>query len=78
MNAMVETVIETPCVKLCVVDPVTGFCIGCGRTRGEIANWIGYSREERRAVMGGLDERMKTLTASHRRRGGRRGRLNGD
>ena len=25
--------IETPCVKLCVVDPETGFCIGCGRTR---------------------------------------------
>jgi uncharacterized protein len=78
MNAMVETVIETPCVKLCVVDPVTGYCIGCGRTRMEIASWLGYSAQERRSVMGGLGERMNALTASHRRRGGRRGRLNGD
>jgi predicted Fe-S protein YdhL (DUF1289 family) len=78
MNAMVDAVIETPCVKLCVVDPVTGFCIGCGRTRLEVASWLGYSAQERRAVMAGLDERMKALTASHRRRGGRRARLNGD
>ena len=75
---MVETVIETPCVKLCVVDPVTGYCIGCGRTRMEIASWLGYSAQERHAVIGGLGERMRALTASHRRRGGRRGRLNGD
>jgi predicted Fe-S protein YdhL (DUF1289 family) len=78
MNAMVEATIETPCVKVCVVDPITGFCIGCGRTRSEIASWLAFSPKERRLVIAGLDERMKTLTASHRRRGGRRGRLNGD
>jgi uncharacterized protein len=78
MNAMVETTMETPCVKLCVVDPVTGFCIGCGRTRLEVASWLDFSPQERRQVMAGLDQRMRALTASHRRRGGRRGRLNGD
>jgi predicted Fe-S protein YdhL (DUF1289 family) len=78
MNAMVDSIIETPCVKLCVVDPVTGFCIGCGRTRLEVASWLDYSPEDRRHVMAGLDARMQTLTSSHRRRGGRRGRLNGD
>ncbi len=43
MNDMSQSVIETPCVKICVVDPETGFCIGCGRTRGEIAGWIGMT-----------------------------------
>ncbi|MFO1034402.1 MAG: DUF1289 domain-containing protein [Hyphomicrobiales bacterium] len=67
--------IESPCVKICVVDPETGFCIGCGRTRGEIASWIGLSPEERRAVMAGLPERVATLTLRKSRRGGRRGRM---
>jgi uncharacterized protein len=78
MNAMVATIIETPCVKLCVVDPVSGYCIGCGRTRMEVAGWLDYSAQERRDVMAGLEGRKRTLTASHRRRGGRRGRLNSD
>ena len=30
MNAMNQPAIETPCIKICVVDPETGFCIGCG------------------------------------------------
>ena len=53
MNAMNQPAIETPCIKICVVDPETGFCIGCGRTRGEIGGWLGLSPEERRARDGG-------------------------
>jgi uncharacterized protein len=45
MNAMNQPAIETPCIKICVVDPETGFCIGCGRTRGEIGGWLGLSPE---------------------------------
>jgi predicted Fe-S protein YdhL (DUF1289 family) len=67
--------IETPCVKICVVDPETGFCIGCGRTRTEIAGWLGMSRGERHAIMVALPERVATLTLRKTRRGGRRGRL---
>ena len=63
-----------------VVDPETGFCIGCGRTRGEIGSWLGMSAEERRDVMGELPERVSTLTRRKTRRGGRAGRfaVNGD
>jgi uncharacterized protein len=67
--------IETPCVKICVVDPETEFCIGCGRTRSEIASWIGMGSDERVKVMAGLPERMATMTQRKSRRGGRRGRL---
>jgi uncharacterized protein len=69
--------IETPCIKVCVVEPETGFCIGCGRTRGEIAAWLGLKPSERRLVMDALPERVATLTMRKTRRGGRRGRLGG-
>lgn len=75
MNAMTDPLIETPCIKLCVVDPETGFCIGCGRTREEIGAWLVLSAADRHAVVTGLPERLATLTQRKRRRGGRRGRL---
>ncbi len=75
MNAMTLPAIETPCIKICVVDPETGFCIGCGRTRDEIGGWLGMSSAERQAVMAGLPERVATLTIRKTRRGGRAGRL---
>jgi predicted Fe-S protein YdhL (DUF1289 family) len=74
MNAPVAPEIDTPCVKLCVVDPESGFCIGCGRTRGEIAGWIAMTPALRREVMAGLDERIAALTRHKRRKGGARAR----
>lgn len=75
MNANPLPAIETPCIKICVVDPATGFCIGCGRTQMEIGSWLGMSPNERHTVMETLPERVATLTLRKRRRGGRRGRL---
>jgi predicted Fe-S protein YdhL (DUF1289 family) len=62
-------------VKICVVDPETGFCIGCGRTRAEIGGWLGMLPEQRRAVMADLPERVANLTRRKSRRGGRAGRI---
>lgn len=75
MDLMSAPDIETPCVKICVLEPETGFCIGCGRTRGEIASWLGLSATERHSLVVALPERMATLTLRKTRRGGRRGRL---
>jgi predicted Fe-S protein YdhL (DUF1289 family) len=75
MNILVHPDVETPCIKVCVVDPETGFCVGCGRTRDEIASWLILSRHERRQIMTGLPERVEALTRNKRRKGGRRGRL---
>lgn len=55
--------IETPCIKICVIDPVSGFCIGCGRTGGEIGSWLGMPSGQRRDIMASLPERMKTMTS---------------
>jgi predicted Fe-S protein YdhL (DUF1289 family) len=52
--------IETPCIKICSIDPETGLCSGCARTRGEIASWSSLSNEERRAIMALLPNRQKS------------------
>jgi predicted Fe-S protein YdhL (DUF1289 family) len=75
MNFLVQPDIESPCVNVCVVDPETGFCVGCGRTRDEIACWLDISPQARRQIMAGLPERVDALTRNRRRKGGRRGRL---
>lgn len=78
MNVLYNAEVETPCIKVCVLDPETGFCIGCGRTRQEIGGWLSMGPVERRSVMEGLAERVETLTLRKRRKGGRRGRLGTD
>jgi uncharacterized protein len=61
---------STPCVKVCVIDPVSALCIGCGRTIQEIAAWTAMSEAKRLAVMAGLGERM-ARARSRAARGGR-------
>ena len=50
---------STPCVHVCILDPATGLCEGCGRTEQEITRWFRFSEEERRRIMAELPERMR-------------------
>jgi predicted Fe-S protein YdhL (DUF1289 family) len=65
---------ESPCNKVCVLDPVTGFCIGCGRTGEEIGAWLGMADAERAALVAVLPERMARMTTRDARREARRAR----
>ncbi|MEH2556278.1 putative Fe-S protein YdhL (DUF1289 family) [Bradyrhizobium algeriense] len=49
---------ETPCIAVCMMDPKTKLCFGCGRTLPEIARWHRMESAERLAVMEGLATRM--------------------
>jgi predicted Fe-S protein YdhL (DUF1289 family) len=42
--------VPSPCISICRMDAVTGWCEGCFRTLDEIAAWGMASDEERRAV----------------------------
>jgi predicted Fe-S protein YdhL (DUF1289 family) len=53
--------IESPCNKVCVVDPVSALCIGCGRNLAEIAGWLRFTPEERVRVMAELPQRLSML-----------------
>ena len=49
---------ETPCIAVCMMDPKTKLCLGCGRTLPEIAQWHRLDSAQRLAVMAGLPARM--------------------
>jgi predicted Fe-S protein YdhL (DUF1289 family) len=53
------TRVSSPCIRVCILDPETGLCEGCGRTREEIASWFRFSEEERGRIMAELPERMR-------------------
>lgn len=49
---------DSPCIKICEIDEGRGLCLGCGRTRAEIARWTSYSDSERRTIMTTLAQRL--------------------
>jgi hypothetical protein len=53
-------------VKICVLDPALGVCVGCGRTGEEIGNWLRYTDGERKAVRAKLGERMRAVKTARR------------
>ncbi|MGF1445748.1 MAG: DUF1289 domain-containing protein [Pikeienuella sp.] len=67
--------IDSPCVKICMLHPETGLCIGCSRSGDEIAAWSRLSPQERRRIMAELDGRE---VAPRSRRGGASARRRAD
>jgi predicted Fe-S protein YdhL (DUF1289 family) len=54
---------QSPCIKVCVIDPATRLCKGCGRSLDEIARWGGMTDGERARIMALLPERMNQCAA---------------
>ena len=63
---------DSPCIRVCVLHPAEGICVGCYRTRDEIAAWPNMTLEDRRTVTAALPARASRVS---RRRGGRAARL---
>ena len=49
--------VPSPCMSVCRMDAVTGFCEGCLRTLDEIAAWSSMDDEGRRKVWKTIQER---------------------
>lgn len=58
--------VESPCVRVCVIDAAIGYCRGCWRTLDEISFWMRYTSEERRRVMSCLEARRAAACAATR------------
>jgi predicted Fe-S protein YdhL (DUF1289 family) len=52
-----DTGIPSPCVLICMMDARNLYCLGCHRTRDEIARWGGADDDERRAILDAVTER---------------------
>lgn len=63
--------IQSPCVRICLIHPEAGICVGCYRTSDEIARWSGMTPAERRKIMAELPGRAPRLA---HRAGGRKGK----
>ncbi|HEY8213037.1 MAG TPA: DUF1289 domain-containing protein [Methylocystis sp.] len=42
--------VDSPCVKICELDR-DDVCVGCGRTRAEIAGWTSMSESQKAQVV---------------------------
>ncbi|MCP4329023.1 MAG: DUF1289 domain-containing protein [Alphaproteobacteria bacterium] len=51
--------IPSPCIAVCTLDPVTGYCRGCMRTAHEIGRWPVAENEERLAIVEQLKARRR-------------------
>jgi hypothetical protein len=49
--------VVSPCVAVCIVDPESGYCRGCKRTLTEVAEWLLYTDDEKRAILAELEKR---------------------
>jgi uncharacterized protein len=59
------TAVETPCTKICVIDPAARLCIGCGRSLAEIEHWLGFTSDERARIMADLPRRLAARSRHH-------------
>jgi predicted Fe-S protein YdhL (DUF1289 family) len=50
--------IESPCNKVCAIEPVSSLCLGCGRSVDEISGWIGFGADQRARIMAELPQRL--------------------
>jgi predicted Fe-S protein YdhL (DUF1289 family) len=51
MEANTSRAVMTPCVGICQLDPDTDLCMGCWRTRDEVARWTYMDDDTRRTVV---------------------------
>jgi predicted Fe-S protein YdhL (DUF1289 family) len=53
--------VESPCNKVCTIDPASQLCRGCGRTLTEIAQWTVLTDAARARVMAELPQRLARM-----------------
>jgi predicted Fe-S protein YdhL (DUF1289 family) len=49
--------VPSPCVRVCVIEPRSGYCRGCRRTLPEIAGWAKADDRRRLEIVAQLSDR---------------------
>lgn len=53
--------IETPCTRVCQIDPKSGWCLGCARSLMEIGGWTSLTDADRARIMSELEARKEKM-----------------
>ncbi|UIJ45019.1 DUF1289 domain-containing protein [Sphingomonas cannabina] len=53
--------VQSPCINVCVLDPATGWCLGCGRSGDEVEEWSSITDARRQAILDRLPARLEAL-----------------
>ena len=56
---LTATPTNSPCIGICVLDPLTGFCRGCLRTGEEVAAWRDAPNADRLAILDQIEARKR-------------------
>lgn len=62
-----HSALPSPCISICQIDPQSGLCVGCYRSRKEIGSWSRLSADEQAALLDDLRERRADHTGVKRR-----------
>mgnify|MGYP001253345662 FL=1 len=55
----------SPCVSVCQMDAFDGICVGCFRTRAEIAAWGSMSQDDQMRLLDILRDRRAMAAGGH-------------
>lgn len=56
--ARTQTPVGSPCIDVCRLDPASGYCEGCLRSRDEIKAWKALNDPDRLALLATLMRRV--------------------
>ena len=59
-----QTEVQSPCISVCCMSDNSGLCLGCFRTRDEIAGWSSAGDDGKRGVWKLIEQRMDGLLPS--------------
>ena len=59
--------LPSPCISVCQMDDLDGVCVGCYRTRAEIAAWGSMDRDDQILLLDILRDRRANATGVTRR-----------
>ena len=68
VNKQLSSKLPSPCISVCEMDPSDGVCMGCYRTRAEIASWRSMDEADQLQLLEILRERRSVKTGFKYRR----------
>ena len=66
-DSQTQVKLVSPCISVCQIDAEKGLCLGCYRTRREIAAWSSMSADQQSVLLSELRTRRADATGVRRR-----------